>query len=193
MADLVKDKLGEDELRNGLLNDEEEVFKYLFNRVIDVLVHKYLSGRPGAQKDAEDYAEIAITEVWRKLKAEKPFQGSIMASVHAIARNKCIDGIRKASRATHVPLDDRLPDEKRLDEVMLKERRFEVMEKHLQQLKGNCKELLELKHYHTLSIKEIALKMGLKGNYIKKRLSNCRDKLRTLVKNDAEYLKLIEV
>lgn len=104
----------------------------------------------------------------------------------AIARNHCIDQIRKPANRLSVSLPDenRLPDEtnKNPRQAVEQAETAEILEKAVEELPDNYREAIHLYHYQGLTYAESADVQGVPQGTFMARLHRARRKLRDIVR-----------
>lgn len=77
-----------------------------FMRPLTVFATRFLSSKP----DGEDIAQTVFIEVWEKAGTFDPSKASVKTWLYSIARNRCIDAIRKRRLRQFIGLDSPLVD-----------------------------------------------------------------------------------
>jgi hypothetical protein len=99
--------------------------------------------------------------------------------------------IEKEKINDSLPYQDDLYDDS-LNELVIKNERYGLYQKHFSALSTDCQKLLQL-FFEKVSLKEIATVMGFKSEkYAKKRKFKCKELLISRIKQDAEFKKILE-
>jgi hypothetical protein len=99
--------------------------------------------------------------------------------------------IEKEKLNDTLPFQDDLYDDN-LVELVDKNERYRLYQKHFKTLGTDCQKLLQL-FFDKVPLKEIAKIMGYKGEkYAKTRKYKCKELLTNRIKQDAEYKKILE-
>ena len=144
----------------------------------------------GNRDDVEDIAQEVFIRVYRSLPRFK-FDASFFSWIYRITKNLCIDEIRKRKIRKVLSLDflteDALEKNKKnkdtfmpSDSMMTEEKR-EVIQKALQQLKPEYREVLVLREYEDLGYTEISETLGISLEAVKSRIFRARNELKNLL------------
>jgi RNA polymerase sigma factor, sigma-70 family len=79
-----------------------------------------------------------------------------------------------------------------IQEEKYKERIKEILDALISKLSKGCQEALRKKYYEGLSGKELSVSSGISHGSVRSKLSECRKKLRKLVKQNQELLGLLK-
>jgi len=77
-----------------------------FMRPLTVFATRFLSSK----SDGEEVAQTVFIEVWQKAGTFDPSKASVKTWLYSIARNRCIDAIRKRRLRQFIGLDSPLVD-----------------------------------------------------------------------------------
>lgn len=143
----------------------------------------YLNGITGNVSLAEELME----ETFFKLAIKKPvFRGksSFKTWLYSIGRNAAIDGLRKNSKISFMPIDDYtdIADEQNIETEYLKEEQKIILHKTLHNLKSDYRQVLYLTYFEDFTIDEAAVIM--KKN--KKQINNLLYRAKQSLKNELE-------
>jgi RNA polymerase sigma factor (sigma-70 family) len=143
---------------------------------------KYLKD-PGAAQDA-------CTDIYEELvkKVLKHEINTFGGWLHMVAKNHCLQKIRSSKNisTTELPGDFMQLDEPlHLEEVLNKEVKLELMEKCLEQLATDQKQMVELFYLQEKSYKEISEITGNDWNLVRSRIQNGRRNLKICMEENS--------
>ena len=166
-------KLPDPELAALLRDGNREAFAEIYNRhwkLIYAHVYKMLRD----EEDAKDIVQEVFGNLWVKASSIKN-NNNISGFLYTSARNKVFDLIEKNKvRSDYIgeiasfvsdPINDQVTsiDEKRI---------LEILEREIQKLPPKMREIFELSRRDSLSHKEIAAKLNISEQTVKKQVHN---------------------
>lgn len=178
----------DDELLRLLKAGDQGAYAEIYDRYFDLLFRHALSMLKD-EEGARDAIQDVFTVLWAR-HAELQISTSLSGYLYAFARN----GVLKTIRHAHVA-DKYLLAMMQLGEgnepspeTQLRQRELErIIEAEIDRLPPKMREVFVLSRYHHLSHKEIAEKLGLSENTVKRQTSNA---LAVLRKNLAKWFFL---
>ena len=150
----------DDELVQSFLKGEESAFNELY-RAYEKPLYSFILRYAGNRNTAEDL----VQQVWMKvIKALPKYdeRSKFGSWLFSIAHHSCIDAVRKKSPAAaadfdEVPLMEKLPGERpNPEEELIRLEERGLLEKAIQQLPDEQKEVLLMRIYSDLPFREIA-------------------------------------
>jgi RNA polymerase sigma-70 factor (ECF subfamily) len=180
--------LSDEELVRRFISGEEKAFEELFLRYYPAL--KRFVGRMMPQQ-AEDIVQEVFLRVYRDIRKFSPDKGSFKTWIFSIAANLTVDEYRRRRRwlrifrplgkeALNLPDGSRSPDEALLE----KERRSEI-EKALQMVPIEQRQVLILKHLEGFKFREIAQILGISEGTAKSRMARGLKRLKEVLDEKA--------
>ncbi|MCD6506270.1 sigma-70 family RNA polymerase sigma factor [Candidatus Poribacteria bacterium] len=176
--------LSDEELVRRFISGEEKAFEELFLRYYPAL--KRFVSRTMSQQ-AEDIVQEAFLRVYRDIRRFSPDRGSFKTWIFSIAANLTVDEYRKKQRWLRIfrPLGKEalnLPDRSRSpDETLLEKERRSEIEKALQMLPIEQRQVLILKHLEGFKFKEIAQILGIPEGTVKSRMARGLKRLKEVL------------
>jgi RNA polymerase sigma factor (sigma-70 family) len=189
----MTNKLTNEAIITGLQAGDSEVFRYLY-RAFGGMITGYVKKNKGNDQDAQEMVQIVLLECWQAVKANRyQEQGKLDRFIYMLTANTWRDELRKrkvrATGALHEEALGKIDDtDAELAVVMMKDQRIEAIHHCLQQLEAPCDQIVRLYHLEETSLLEISEKMNYDYNNLRKRIFDCRKKLKKLVD---DYLKNI--
>lgn len=181
------------ELLEGIRQQDRHVLRLIYREYYPV-VKKLILSNQGAEEDAQDVFQDALSMMYEKLQ-QGPllFQCGFKTYLYAVARNMWLMVLRK--RRTGGALLRDTENEADLGETLVQDmtqaRRKQVFSFHLRSLGEDCQRVLKL-FFEGRSLKEIAEQMGFTAAYAKKRKFVCQQKLIASIEQDALFKELTE-
>jgi RNA polymerase sigma-70 factor (ECF subfamily) len=155
-------KANEKKLLKRIKQEDREAFIEAYNLYSDQ-IFRFIYFKTSNKEDAKDLNSLVFLKTWSYIK-----EGGIddyktlRALLYRIARNAVIDHYRKNSNTEKISLDNEdfkidLPDEKEdLKKQTEIKSDFEMIEKKMEKLKDEYREVIVLKYIEELSVSEIA-------------------------------------
>ncbi len=173
----------DERLLDLIAKGNEKAFAILYKRYCPVLQRFCTRMLNGDVALAADIVDEAMFEVWKS--AEK-FAGHSKPStwMHAIARNKLIDYLRKNSDSKidknllRASVDEYAPSE---EVLLLEEQQNSNVVRHMDKLSVDHREALSLAYFKELSIKEMATTLNISENTVKTRLFYARQRFKKIL------------
>ena len=165
--------------------DQRILQEELYNRYAEKIFYKCNSILKN-EETAKDLTHDIVVKVFIKL---NKFRGesSFYTWVMAVTYNHCISFLEKEKRIQFSPLDDHSyelsSNELELEHKVLKELRFQQLEKVFQLLKEKEKIILLMRYQDGMSIRDISTLLKISESAVKMRLKRSRDHLAKLLKS----------
>jgi RNA polymerase sigma-70 factor (ECF subfamily) len=142
-------------------------------------VKAFVMGQGMTAQEAEDLAQEALLNVWRKAQLFDAKKATAVTWIYSIARNLRIDAARKAKRVKELPEDLWHTDgDKAADEQIVENEAAQVVTKMLDALPSDQKAILRLSFYEDLSHGDIAKMLSIPLGTVKSRLRLAMTRMR---------------
>ena len=155
----------------------EEIFKNYHDRV-----EHYIYGKVCDRYTAEDLTSVVFLKVYEKLSTFNNSKASISTWIFTIANNTVIDYYRTHKITEEIP--EEIPEDSNLDDTILQEEMLDELANALSQLPERERDLLVMRFYHNMTLKDIALKMGMSYANAKIVQQKALFKMRSLISID---------
>jgi len=185
------------QILKGILRHDNLILQYIYKQYY-YKINYFVKKNQGNEEDASDIFQEAIIVIYRKLKEnDLIFEKSSFAGyLFSVCRFLWLKQLEKR-RIERERLNDSLPFQEdlyddNLIEVIEKNERYGLYQKHFGTLSTDCQKLLQL-FFEKVPLREIAKVMGYKGEkYAKTRKYKCKELLIRRIKQDTEFKKILE-
>ena len=147
----------------------------------------------GRVDDAEDVFSETILIVFEKIvKGNYQSQGKFSGFFFSIAKKKWFERLRKSKNGIQlVELKDQDINSAEGDwddlYAKIKDEKLNAMHRAMQRLGGNCREMIRKFHLESVSLEAIATTLNLTYGYVRRKITECRKKLKAL--SEEEFKK----
>jgi RNA polymerase sigma-70 factor, ECF subfamily len=155
-------KINEKKLLKRIKKEDKEAFIEAYNLYSDN-IYRFIYFKTSNKEDAKDLSSLVFLKTWSYIKEDGVDDyKTLRALLYRIARNAVIDHYRKTGNIEKISLDNEdfkidLPDEKEnLKKQIEIKSDFEMIERKMEKLKDEYKEVIVLKYIEEMSIGEIA-------------------------------------
>ncbi|MCK9413334.1 MAG: sigma-70 family RNA polymerase sigma factor [Prolixibacteraceae bacterium] len=182
-----------EELLNGILRNDNVILQHIYKNFY-YKVNLYIKKNSGNDEDANDVFQEAIIVVYRKLKAnDLTINCAFETYLYSVCKFLWLKQLTR-QRTEKEMMVDSATFESEFDhdfsELVEKNERFKLYQKHFQLLGSDCQKLLQL-FFDKVPLKQIAQIMGFSGEkYVKKRKFKCKEYLVTSIKQDVSYKRV---
>ena len=142
-------------------------------------VRRYISGKVTNPHDAEDLTSEVFLKICEKLEAYNAEKASISTWVYTIARNTVIDYFR--TNKAHAEIPETLSSDESIDGNLLREEALSELCDALEKLDERQRDIVILRYYNGLTLKEVAEKTGISYSYAKLLHNNALSELKALL------------
>jgi RNA polymerase sigma factor (sigma-70 family) len=185
------------QILKGILRHDNLILQYIYKQYY-YKINYFVKKNQGSEEDASDIFQEAIIVIYRKIKEndlifEKSSFAGYLFTVCRYLWLKQLEKrrIEKERLKESLPYQEDLYDDS-LIEVIEKNERYGLYQKHFGTLSTDCQKLLQL-FFEKVPLKEIAKVMGYKGEkYAKTRKYKCKELLIRRIKQDTEFKKILE-
>jgi RNA polymerase sigma-70 factor (ECF subfamily) len=167
-----------------VLQGDVESFRALVERY-QGLLFGFLRNLLSNAADCEDLAQEVFLAAFQNLAAYQPAQARFSTWLLTIARNKCLNLLKKKKSVALPGLPQEI-DARTPDTILAEEELFRQLDAVLAALPLEQKTAFVLAEIQGLSYEEIGAIEGISLGTVKSRISRARDKLRALFQPSAE-------
>ncbi|KAF0236095.1 MAG: ECF subfamily RNA polymerase sigma-24 [Prolixibacteraceae bacterium] len=187
----------DEQILKGILRHDNLILQYIYKQYY-YNINYFIRKNQGSEDDASDIFQEAIIIIYRKIKENDLIfeKSSFKGYLFSVCRFLWLKQLEKR-RIEKEKLNDSLPYQEdlyddNLNELVEKNERYGLYQKHFGMLSTDCQKLLQL-FFEKVSLKEIANLLGYKSEkYAKKRKFKCKELLISRIKQDAEFNKILE-
>ncbi len=184
----------DEQIISGIKAKDARIFKYLYERFGPKIIG-YVRKNSGSEADAKEMVQIAILKLWNNLK-EKQYteQGKLDRYIFTIAANSWKEELRRRKRSNTIALgkgEEMIRDEGDEDLIrkVVKSSSMDAIYAALPRLGEKCREYVGLYHFQEKPLKEIAAEQSVPYGNLRKRIFDCRAKLKKLAFEELEKIK----
>jgi len=174
------------QIRDGLKENDAEVFRYLYKTYGSMIVG-YVRKNSGSDQEAREMVQTVLLEFWTAVREDRYQEsGKLDRYLYILTSNTWRDELRrrKVRRTDELDTNQMLvadDHEQSIAMAIVKDRRIEAMHHCLQQLESPCDDIIRLYHLEEVNLQEVAKQMNYDYNNLRKRIFDCRKKLKKLV------------
>ncbi len=177
--------LNASQIKDGLLANDPETFRYLY-RTFSSMIVGYVLKNSGTQQDAREMVQTVLMELWLAVREGRyDEQGKLERYLYILTANTWRDELRRRKVRRAEPLDTRLHDsmeeEDSIARAVVKDQRLEALQHCMGLLGEPCREIIQLYHLESVSLQDVAERLRYDYNNLRKRIFDCRKKLKKLV------------
>lgn len=166
------------------------IFDEYYNYVYTIVFNRLRSY--ASREDIDECVSDVFSDVFLHYSTDNGYSGDIKGFIAAIARNRSVDMFRKlrARSVNTVPVDGeealQLPSADKVDELAEKAETCRALLDAVKALGEPDSSIIMQKYYYGRNSADIADKVGMKSEAVRKRLSRAMDKLRRILTDIGE-------
>ena len=176
------------QIKDGLVNNDAGIFRYLYKTYGGMIVG-YVKKNSGSDQDAREMVQTVLLELWNAMRDGRyREEGKLDRFIYMLTANTWRDELRRRRvrktdniDAVHLQFSD--DSHESLTAALVKDQRIEAIHHCLAQLESPCDEIIRLFHLQEVRLQEVAEQMQYDYNNLRKRIFDCRKKLKKLVDN----------
>jgi RNA polymerase sigma factor (sigma-70 family) len=174
------------EIKDGLLRNDPDVFKHLY-RTYGGMIVGYVRKNSGSELDAREMVQTVILELWTAFRDDRyQDEGKLDRYIYMLTANTWRDELRRRKVRRTDELDPArvvLTDDtdQSVASAIVKDERIEAIHHCLQRLEAPCDDIIRLYHLEEVKLQDVAEQMNYDYNNLRKRIFDCRKKLKKLV------------
>ena len=184
----------DEKLRTLLKNNPDKAHRIIFdeyyNYVFTIIFNRLRSS--ASMEDIDECVSDAFSDIFMKYDPNSGYSGDIKGFIAAIARNRSVDMFRKlrVRSVNTVPVDGeealQLPSAEKVDELAERSETCHALLDAVKSLGEPDSYIIMQKYYYGRKSADIADKVGLKPEAVRKRLSRAMDKLKKILTDIGE-------
>ncbi|GAB4497755.1 MAG: hypothetical protein OHK0019_31940 [Saprospiraceae bacterium] len=174
------------QIKDGLLKNDPEIFRHLY-LTYGGMISGYVKKNSGSDLDAREMIQTVLLELWTAVREGRyNEEGKLERYLYMLTSNTWRDELRRRQVRRN---DKFYPDSLNLVDdsdisiaaAVAKDQRIEAIHHCLQRLESPCDDIIRLFHLQEISLQEVATRMNYNYNNLRKRIFDCRKKLKKLV------------
>jgi len=162
-----------------VLRGDVDAFRLLVERYQDSII-RFASSLLGDRHIGEDVAQEVFFAAYKKLASFDPARSNFSTWLFSIARNKCINEMKKKKVISTRKLPERITTQESSGELASQEL-FAELDKALQSLPGRQKRAFILAEFENIPYHQIAQVEGVRIGTVKSRINRAKKKLRVML------------
>lgn len=172
----------------GILNKDNSTYNYIYQK-FGPMITAYAIKNSGSAEDGMELVQVTILKIWDIIQNGKyEDRGKFGQFVYTVAANTWKLELRKRKKSPTQALgeSEKFISDKGEDELywkVTKDSKIDAIYQGINQLDETCQELINLFHLEKVSLLEISEQKNYPYNNLKKRIFNCRKKLKRIVAN----------
>lgn len=181
--------LTDQQVIRGIINEDTRIYKYLYQKYGPIVL-AHVMKNSGSKEDGKEILQMTVLRVWDKISAgQYQDQGKLGQYFYMISANTWKEELRRRRRKPTQTLgktEEYVADEGDTDlfRKMVKSKSMDAIYRAIDRLGELCQEIIELYHLQEVPLKEIAVQKNYDYNNLRKRIFNCRKKLRKLAEEE---------
>jgi len=188
------------EIADGILNFVPKIYRYLDDEYRQKTID-HVRRNSGSKQDGEDHFQDVVCEIYETIKKGKydSEKGAFGGYFMDIVKKRWIDTLRKRQRALQTfSLDDEGvqqitdPDAIEIGSEALSVQRANVVAEHMEKLSEEEREILSLRYFKGLPLKDIAVRLNITYEALRVRIHRIVKKLRESIGNDPQFSSLFK-
>ena len=180
-------------LKSMNIREQEEALTYLYQNLYNK-VKIFVQKNKGTDVDAEDIFQDGLLAFLKMVKQDKVTEEvKVEAYVYSICKNLWLKKLKKSKNVTAIPEDFEIVEIENIKlQKIISEEKASLLKQILENLGGDCEEILLAFYYERLSMEKIVERMGLSSVQIAKNKKYlCMKKLQKLVKDSTFYKNML--
>ncbi len=179
-------KYTSEEIISGLLEKDAKVFKFLYQK-FGHLIMGYVRKNSGSEEEAREMVQVVILDLWIAVKEGRyQEQGKLERYIYQLTANSWREELRRKRNQPKSSLDDgvlQIADESSSDlaSAIVKDKYLQAIHSGIEQMGEPCRTIIQLYHLKKVSLQEVAEKMQYDYDNLRKRIFDCRKKLKKIV------------
>lgn len=191
-----------EKILEGLRCKDPSVFRYLYRQYGKMIV-SYVRKNSGSDEDAKETVQKVMVALWRAAIEGRYQEGGKMDNyIYKLVSNTWRMELRRKRQLVETQLENINGGADSGEDVFESEQAakqknvlFDTMHLALDNMAEPCKSIIQHYHLKEIALQDLAIQMGFEYNNLRKRIFDCRKKLRRLVedllkqRNELEYGK----
>jgi RNA polymerase sigma factor (sigma-70 family) len=176
------------EIITGLLKKRSDVFRYLY-KAYGPMIAGYIRKNSGTEEDVTEMIQVVILELWVAVRDGRyEEEGKLGHYIYQLTSNTWRDELRKRRNRPQQSLSDsdlQIEDdtEENLAFAIVKDRYLNAVHEGMGQLGEVCRDIIQMYHLQKIKLQEIAERLEYDYDNLRKRIFDCRKKLKQLTEN----------
>lgn len=185
-------KLKDPQILQGILAKDNSTYSYIYDKYGPMIL-AYVLKNNGSKEDGMEVIQVTLLKIWNSIRNGKyEDRGKLGQFIYSVAANTWKQELRKKRQLPTQSLGENALTIKDTSQEDLfwkiaQDNKINTIFEGIDRLDDTCKELIQLFHLKKVSLLEIAERKNYPYNNLKKRIFNCRKKLKKIVKEMMEH------
>lgn len=173
------------QILEGLKAKDELILRYLY-RQHSPMIAGHVRKNSGTDEDAREIIQITMLQLWTAVQEGRyQEEGKMERYIFQLAANNWRYELRRrrnrpAGSLDATPIDVEDEGAENLEAAIVKDRYLNAVHQALQRLESPCDDIIRLYHLQEVSLLEISKKMNYDYDNLRKRIFDCRKKLKKI-------------
>jgi len=173
----------------GLVGGDAAVIDEIF-RLYYGQIEAYVLKNKGTGDDAKDLFNESLKIIYLQGRENLALNSSFIGYLRTICQRRWINELKRRQRfAPDIEKQPEQETDENLSEALVNQERTLLFRKHFGRLPERCRQILELS-FEDFNHREVAEKLGLNYNFVRRRIGECIQQLISTVKEDPIYGEL---
>lgn len=176
----------------GLKAKDARIFNHLHQTYGQKIV-AYVCRNSGSAEDGQEIAQVVWLRFWMLVNEDKYVEtGKMSAFIWQIVVNAWHEELRRRKKHGTAAIDDSFhdpiapDDEADIAALIVKDKYLQAMHEALNQMQEPCQSIIRLYHLQKIRLQEVAEQLAYDYNNLRKRIFDCRNKLRRMVEQTVD-------
>jgi RNA polymerase sigma factor (sigma-70 family) len=174
-----------EQIKESLLKNDPEVFRYLYRQFGGMIIG-YVKKNKGTDVDAQEMVQTVMLELWQAVQNNRYTEtGKMDRFIYMLTANTWRDELRRRKIRRTESLDTAVAsisdDGESVALAIIKDKRIEAIHHCLDRMEKPCDDIIRLFHLKEIPLQEVAERMQYDYNNLRKRIFDCRKKLKKMV------------
>lgn len=176
------------QITEGLKTQDPKIVRYLYRKYAGTIAG-HVRKNSGSEEDAAEMVQITMLQLWTAVQEGRyKEEGKLDRYIFQLAANNWRYELRRrrnrpASSLDALPIDPADEGYGSIEAAVVKDRYLNAVHEALGKMDSPCDDIIRLYHLEDVSLQDISQKMNYDYNNLRKRIFDCRKKLKKLTED----------